>query len=79
MLVPMIQMVSAKQRILNKEIMMNEWKPFIKDQNFDFDSIPESVDIEDIRYFEDKVKRHPYDEKAKAQLTIIKEYFGVEE
>ena len=35
--------------------------------------------VDDIRYFEDKVKRNPWDKKAILQLATIKKHFGVEE
>jgi hypothetical protein len=42
------------------------------------DTIPEHITVEDIRYFEDKVKRNPQDKKAQLQLALIKKHFGVE-
>jgi len=35
--------------------------------------------VDDIRYFEDKVKLRPWDKKAQMQLALIKKHFGVEE
>jgi len=55
-----------------------QWKTFIY-QSGDCGKIPEHAALEDIRYFEDKLKRNPWDEKAKAQLAAIKKHFGVEE
>lgn len=45
----------------------------------DLNVIPDHITTEDIRYFEDKVKRNPWDKKAQLQLELIKKHFGVKE
>jgi hypothetical protein len=45
----------------------------------DMNTVPAHVTVEDIKYFEDKVKRNPWDKKAQLQLASIKKHFGVEE
>ena len=45
----------------------------------DMNTIPEYITVDDIRYFEDKVKLKPWDEKARLQLELIRKHFGVEE
>ena len=55
--------------------MTQEWELTETDLN----TVPEHATIEDIRYFEDKVKRNPWDKKAQAQLDLIRKHFGIEE
>lgn len=45
----------------------------------DTNTIPDYATVDDIRYFEDKVKRNPWDKKAQLQLELIRKHFGVEE
>lgn len=45
----------------------------------DLNTIPAHATVDDIRYFEDKVKRNPWDKKALAQLDAIKKHFGVQD
>ena len=47
--------------------------------DIDMNTVPEHATVDDIRYFEDKVKRNPWDKKAILQLATIKKHFGVEE
>jgi hypothetical protein len=56
---------------------MNEQIKLITEE--DLNTIPAHATVDDIRYFEDKVKRNPWDKKALAQLDAIKKHFGVEE
>jgi len=45
----------------------------------DINTIPDHITVDDIRYFEDKVKLKPWDEKARLQLERMKQHFGIEE
>jgi|LakMenEpi03Aug12_release.lakeMendotaPanAssembly.Ray.scaffolds.fasta_scaffold4200556_2 hypothetical protein len=56
---------------------MNE--EFTITTDLDINTIPEYSTVDDIRYFEDKVKRNPWDKKAQLQLELIKKHFGIEE
>ena len=47
--------------------------------DFDMNTVPAHITVEDIKYFEDKVKRNSWDKKAQLQLEMIKKHFGVEE
>lgn len=55
---------------------MNEFK-LTSEENLN--RIPEHATLDDLRYFEDKVKRNPWDKKALAQLEAFRKHFGLEE
>lgn len=56
---------------------MNEWIKLTTEE--DLNTIPAHATVDDIRYFEDKVKRNPWDKKAQLQLELIKKHFEVAE
>ncbi len=57
---------------------MNEEYKLTTDVDVDMNTVPEHATVDDIRYFEDKVKLNPWDNKAILQLAMIKKHFGVE-
>jgi hypothetical protein len=46
-------------------------KDFNISDTTDVEQIPSHIGLEDVRYFEDKVKLNPKDKKAKLQLELI--------
>ena len=57
--------------------MSQEYKIKLADEQ-DLSCIPDDLTLDDLRYFEDKLKRHPDDKKFQLQVQLIKQHLGVQ-
>lgn len=57
--------------------MSEEYKIKLADEQ-ELSRFPDDLTLDDLRYFEDKLKRYPDDKKFQLQVQLIKQHLGLQ-